>query len=134
MSRSHGQICYYGGHGVWTEVLERTKYRRHRKAHGSVGSKRVARYARIHRLHALEMEELPICSTRTVSGPYCKKLAIILEAVTSQDLWVWHSFFGMLGSHNDIKVLQRSPLFARLCAGEASPFNYTINGHDYNMG
>jgi hypothetical protein len=30
---------------------------------------------------------------------------VILEAVASQDLWIWHSFFGMEGSHNDINVL-----------------------------
>jgi hypothetical protein len=41
--------------------------------------------------------------------------------------------FGMLGSHNDINVLQQSPLFARLCACEARECSYTINGHDYNM-
>jgi hypothetical protein len=39
---------------------------------------------------------------------------IILEAVASQDLWIWHSFFGLLGSHNDINVLHRSPVFALL--------------------
>ncbi|XP_020185484.1 uncharacterized protein [Aegilops tauschii subsp. strangulata] len=39
---------------------------------------------------------------------------IILEAVASQDLWISHAFFGICASHNDINVLQRSPLFARL--------------------
>ncbi|MFS7995033.1 putative harbinger transposase-derived protein [Helianthus anomalus] len=27
--------------------------------------------------------------------------AIMLEAVAYQDLWIWHAFFGMPGSHND---------------------------------
>ena len=40
----------------------------------------------------------------------------------------------MLGSHNDINVLQRSSVFRRLCNGESPPFNYTVNGRDYNMG
>jgi hypothetical protein len=31
---------------------------------------------------------------------------VILEAVASQNLWIWHSFFGIAGSHNDINVLQ----------------------------
>jgi hypothetical protein len=31
---------------------------------------------------------------------------IIFEAVASQDLWIWHAFFGMHGSHSDINVLQ----------------------------
>jgi hypothetical protein len=56
---------------------------------------------------------------------------IILEAMTSQDLRVWHSFCGMAGSHNDINVLQCSPVFARLAAGDALLVNYEINDHLY---
>jgi hypothetical protein len=59
---------------------------------------------------------------------------IILEAVASKDLWIWHAFFGLPGSHNDINVLHRSPLFAKLVEGEAPQVNYNINGHDYTMG
>jgi hypothetical protein len=44
------------------------------------------------------------------------------------------TFFGMSGSHNDINVLQRSPLFAGLTEEKAPPCHYTINGHEYNMG
>ncbi|KAL6205172.1 hypothetical protein ACLB2K_022434 [Fragaria x ananassa] len=31
---------------------------------------------------------------------------IILEAVASYNLWIWHAFFGLPGSHNDINVLE----------------------------
>jgi hypothetical protein len=44
------------------------------------------------------------------------------------------TFFGMPGSHNDINVLHRSPLFDNLAEGRAPEVNYSINGHDYTMG
>ena len=38
---------------------------------------------------------------------------IILEAVASHDLWIWHAFFGVAGSNNDINVLNQSTLFMK---------------------
>ncbi|XP_074266901.1 uncharacterized protein LOC141590193 [Silene latifolia] len=43
--------------------------------------------------------------------------AVILEAVASQDLWIWHSYFGTPGSANDLNVLNRSPVFDALLNG-----------------
>ena len=40
-----------------------------------------------------------------MSRGHKKVPTIILEAVASKDLWIWHAFFGMPGSHNDINVL-----------------------------
>ncbi|XP_020271943.1 uncharacterized protein LOC109847109 [Asparagus officinalis] len=42
---------------------------------------------------------------------------IILEAVASYDLWIWHAYFGLLGSNNNINVLQSSNLFDNLSQG-----------------
>nr|XP_043614675.1 uncharacterized protein LOC122586751 [Erigeron canadensis] len=38
---------------------------------------------------------------------------VTLEVVASQDLWIWHAFFGPLGSLNDINVLNQSTLYMR---------------------
>ncbi|XP_075478959.1 protein ANTAGONIST OF LIKE HETEROCHROMATIN PROTEIN 1-like [Primulina tabacum] len=41
---------------------------------------------------------------------------IVLEAVASQDLWIWHAFFGVAGSRN------------------APEINFTVNGTHYTKG
>ena len=59
---------------------------------------------------------------------------IILEAVADYDLWIWHAYFGLLGSNNDINVLEASHLFTNLAEGIAPPVHYVIQGKEYNMG
>jgi hypothetical protein len=59
---------------------------------------------------------------------------VILEAVATHDLWIWHSFFGMPGSNNDINVLQCSPIFSKLVEDHAPPVDFVINGCHYNKG
>ena len=36
--------------------------------------------------------------------------SVVLEAVATHDLWIWHSFFGMPGTHNDINIFVRAHL------------------------
>nr|GFA90035.1 hypothetical protein [Tanacetum cinerariifolium] len=59
---------------------------------------------------------------------------ILLEAIASQDLWIWHVFFGASGSNNDINVLYQSPLFNDLKTGRASEISFVANGVTYRSG
>ncbi|GLT52831.1 hypothetical protein SLA2020_261480 [Shorea laevis] len=66
-------------------------------------------------------------SWRGMYSGHKREATIILEAVASYDLWIWHAFFGLPGSNNDINVLERSFLFSELAQGRAPRVNYSIN-------
>ncbi|CAL8099292.1 unnamed protein product [Prunus armeniaca] len=57
--------------------------------------------------------------------------SIILEVVVGFDTWVWHAFFGVSGSQNDLNVLGQSPVFNNVLIGEASNITYQINNTVY---
>ncbi|XP_071701568.1 uncharacterized protein [Rutidosis leptorrhynchoides] len=59
---------------------------------------------------------------------------IMLEAVASYDNWIWHSYFGVAGSNNDINVLNTSDLFNSMLNEEMSDVPYQINGVHYRRG
>uniref|UniRef100_A0A453QZN7 DDE Tnp4 domain-containing protein n=2 Tax=Aegilops tauschii subsp. strangulata TaxID=200361 RepID=A0A453QZN7_AEGTS len=59
---------------------------------------------------------------------------MMLEAVASQDLWIWHAFFGVAGSNNDLNVLNQSTLFTNVLQGRAPAVQFTVCGSEYNMG
>lgn len=56
------------------------------------------------------------------------KKSIILEAVASNDLWIWHAFIGASGSNNDLNVLFASPLLDSFANGKfegiSTPIQY----------
>ncbi|GJS73368.1 ribonuclease H-like domain-containing protein [Tanacetum coccineum] len=58
----------------------------------------------------------------------------MLEAVASQDLWIWHAFFGVAGANNDINVLNNSPLFNDLLDDKALVASYVVNGVEFEKG
>ncbi|XP_033129448.1 putative nuclease HARBI1 [Brassica rapa] len=69
-------------------------------------------------------------------GQYARghgKPTIVLEAVASQDLWIWHAFFGLPGTLNDLNVLDRSPVFDNLLEGRAPRVRYMVNNHMYKL-
>uniref|UniRef100_A0A0D3CQP1 DDE Tnp4 domain-containing protein n=1 Tax=Brassica oleracea var. oleracea TaxID=109376 RepID=A0A0D3CQP1_BRAOL len=61
------------------------------------------------------------------------KPTIVLEAVASYDLWIWHAFSGPPGTLNDINVLDRSPVFDDIINGQAPKVNFSVNGNSYSM-
>lgn len=63
-----------------------------------------------------------------------KEPTLILETVASQDLWIWHAFFGLPGSLNDINVLDRSHVFSRSATGTDPVVEFVVNGKTYNRG
>ena len=60
-----------------------------------------------------------------------KGSTIILKGVADQETWILHAFFGMLGTLNDINVLNRSPLMNKIANGETTPVEFVANGHTY---
>jgi hypothetical protein len=58
-----------------------------------------------------------------------KAPTVVLEAVASYDCWIWHAFFGVPGSCNDINVLDRSTLLDTILLGQAPAWKYKIVGH-----
>ena len=59
--------------------------------------------------------------------------SLIMEAIATHDLWIWHAFIGIPGSNNDINVVDRSPLVTDMLKGKAPEVEYTVNGNRYNM-
>nr|GEV02554.1 hypothetical protein [Tanacetum cinerariifolium] len=59
---------------------------------------------------------------------------ILLEAVASQDLWIWHAFFGVAGLNNDVNVLRQSTVLNDLKVGKAPEFPFVANNLNYKWG
>ncbi|GJR45714.1 gypsy type transposase [Tanacetum coccineum] len=59
---------------------------------------------------------------------------IMLEAVASYDLWIWHAFFGVTGANNDLTVLNNSPLYDNLLDSIALVAPFECNGVAFEKG
>jgi hypothetical protein len=65
---------------------------------------------------------------------HTKECSVIFEAVADQNIWIWHAFFRMARTHNDINMLQGCPVFARLAKEQAPTVNFEINNNTDNIG
>ena len=116
--------------GWW--VSSCTQWRRNQTITGRRWKVQLPCHAWISRLYALERQNGP----KALHGHYIRKekvAAVVLQAVASKDRCIWHTFFGLPGSLNDINVLQPSPLSDNLIHGRIPPVNFIVNGHEYNM-
>jgi hypothetical protein len=75
----------------------------------------------------------PVADQGQYSGKE-KEPTVVLEAVALYDLWIWHTFFGLPGTLNDINILDRSPIFQQLQEGEGVSVSYEVNNNQYNLG
>lgn len=53
---------------------------------------------------------------------------IILEAIDLKDLHIWHIFFGIVGSNNNLNVLDCSRLVHNMLTNEARNVHFKVNG------
>jgi hypothetical protein len=68
------------------------------------------------------------------AGQYLDKdhlKTIILEAICTYDLWIWHAFFGMSGTNNNINVLDNSLVLPDYLSSEAKDLSFNVNGQYY---
>lgn len=61
------------------------------------------------------------------------KPTVVLEAVASYNLHIWHAFIGMPGASNDLNVLDASPLMSEYLDDEAPRYKYTVDGVEYDF-
>ena len=81
-----------------------------------------------------EWQKCPVKWVRHLTHSDHGVVKIILEAVASQDLWIWHAFFGAVGSQSDITLLNQSHLFTDVLKGQGPHVQFTVNRKQYNMG
>ncbi|CAN1348927.1 hypothetical protein LINPERPRIM_LOCUS41645 [Linum perenne] len=79
----------------------------------------------------LDWKNCPIAWVGQYTGHH-RKPTIVLEDVASYDTWIWHAFFGMPGSNNDINTLCVSPLFVRAVCGSLPQVTFKVNRKTYN--
>uniref|UniRef100_A0A336MR40 CSON005106 protein n=1 Tax=Culicoides sonorensis TaxID=179676 RepID=A0A336MR40_CULSO len=62
------------------------------------------------------------------------KPTVVLEAIASHNLHIWHCFFGLPGSLNDINILDRSPIVDDVLHNKIPKIKYSINGTQRETG
>jgi hypothetical protein len=85
-------------------------------------------------LYALAVAQLSGGLAEPIYMGDIKYPTIIIEVVASHDRWIWHAFFGVAGSNNDINVLNQSPMFVDVIIGHTPEVSFTVNCREHHMG
>ena len=59
---------------------------------------------------------------------------VSLQAICSQDLWIWSAYFGSVGSNNDINVLEAFPVLEYYISQSIPTFPFYVNENGYEHG
>ncbi|XP_071712599.1 uncharacterized protein [Rutidosis leptorrhynchoides] len=59
---------------------------------------------------------------------------IMLETIASYDNWIWHAYFGVAGTNNDINVLDSIDLFKSMINEDMPDVPFVANGVEYPTG
>lgn len=59
--------------------------------------------------------------------------SIVMEAIATQNLWIWHAYIGIPGSNNDINIIDRSPLMVNMMKGVGPSATFHVNRNIYRM-
>nr|XP_043633317.1 uncharacterized protein LOC122604494 [Erigeron canadensis] len=79
-------------------------------------------------------EMCPAAWRGTYTSGHVGRPSLILQAVASNDLWIWNAYFGQQGSHNHINVFEASPLLKEIINGLAPNVPFSANGNHYEKG
>nr|XP_043625394.1 uncharacterized protein LOC122596811 [Erigeron canadensis] len=79
-------------------------------------------------------ELCPAAWRGTYTSGHVGRPSLILQAVASNDLWIWNAYFGQQGSHNDINVFEASPILEEIINGLAPSVQFSANGNHYEKG
>nr|XP_043611944.1 uncharacterized protein LOC122583624 [Erigeron canadensis] len=79
-------------------------------------------------------ELCPATWRATYTGGHVGRPSLILQAVASNDLWIWNAYFGRQGSHNDINVFEASSILEEIINGLAPSVPFSAYGNHYEKG
>ncbi|GKD39019.1 ALP1-like protein [Tanacetum coccineum] len=86
---------------------------------------RKSTYTNIEKFYARHDEKYGF--TRMIGIIECTDPFILLEAIASQDLWIWHAFFGVSRMNNDMNVLCQFAISNDLKEGKAPDVPFVAN-------